>query len=217
MSAPFVVAGGIVRNRAWVLPRHLSAVRANVPALMFYLTGDNTDDTVEILDADGEDMNVSGFHLVHNVGNLNFTRDGSEGEGRYSSAIMADLRNRWAAEALKRWPQLTHLFVVDSDVLPEPDVLERLLAVDQPIVGAWVPGCPPQPELDGAEYILKLFIATCLGGCYLIRRDALDAGIEWRQHAQSEDGGLAESARGLGFMLWADPDAKCTHIMERDQ
>ena len=37
------------------------------------------------------------------------------------------------------WPQATHLWVVDSDILPAPDCLEKLLEVDQPVVGAYVP------------------------------------------------------------------------------
>ena len=114
----FVVAGGPVRQRMWILERHCAAVLANRPDQLLYLEGDSTDGTREYLESH---TNV----IRHDTNAPNFTRDGSEGEGRYSSAIMANLRNTWASEALKRWPQASHLWVVDSDVLPEVDELQR--------------------------------------------------------------------------------------------
>lgn len=238
---PFVVAGGIVRNRAWILRRHLSAVAACGPQKMFYVTGDNADTTEQILN--GMHFAIIGNpllppeYLVHDTGEPGYTRDGSDGP-RYRSTHMAAERNLWAAEALKRWPQATHLWVVDSDVLPEPDVLEKLLAVDQPIVGAWVPGCTPatgwnalegRAARTGAEDRFRLpFIATMLGGCYLVKRcvfycpfergvsPAYDFVGPWREHPQGEDGGFGDAVREMGFLMWADPAARCTHLMERD-
>jgi hypothetical protein len=237
----FVVAGGIVRNRAWVLNRHLGAVRLNKPDQMFYVTGDNADGTKEVLRIQsfysGAKWGYADLsYLVHDTGEPGYTRDGSDGP-RYRSAHMAAERNLWAAEALKRWPQATHLWVVDSDVLPENDVLEKLLAVGQPVVGAWVPGCTPaagwnfgadRAERTGAEDSFRVpFFATMLGGSYLVERRVFypDPGLEggdapfygpWREHPQGEDGGFGDTVRALGFQMWADPGARCRHLMERD-
>lgn len=165
----FVVAGGIVRSRAWCLPQHLRAVASNAYVReMFYCTGDNNDNTVEILNdfaflpinRDGGGLEV----LFHDTGHPGHKRD--PGPHRYDAANMAFLRNLWAEKAIERWPHLTHLWVVDSDVIPERRCLSKLLALDKPVVAARVPlmdgvtpiwmggmGCqskPPAPDWRGA-------------------------------------------------------------------
>lgn len=220
MTAPFVVAGGIVRNRAWILPDHLRAVAFNKPAQMFYLWGDCKDATGEILrygvahyehgaaifveyrpvgDAVGQWCGVPLEELRHDTGEPGYTRDGSDGP-RYRSAHMAAERNLWAQEALKRWPQATHLLVVDSDVLPEPDVLEKLLAVDAPVACAYVPvgdGFPiymegdrstilPPEEIERTKFSpyrtghershMTPFQCYLAGGCYLVKREVFKFG-----------------------------------------
>ena len=57
---------------------------------------------------------------------------------RYSSENMSKVRNHWIDEALKRWPQATHFWMVDSDVLPNRDVLQLLLDAKEPIIGGIV-------------------------------------------------------------------------------
>lgn len=244
----FVVAGGIVRNRAWILPRHLSAVARCRPDAMFYVTGDNEDETNTVL----ADFAVRTFnelgpraprqapfnYLVHDTGEPGWTRDGKEAP-RYRSAHMAAERNLWAREALERWPQATHLWVVDSDVLPAPDVLERLLALKAPVAAAYVPvGTIPihmmgwdsehdRPKRTGEEKLLtKPHIVSMVGGCYLIDARLLghypppehsDPPLPyWKEHPQGEDGGFAESVLRMGANMLVDPLAGCEHIMERD-
>lgn len=217
-----IVAGGIVRNRAWILGDSLERIRHAYYQTMsywqpFYVTGDNEDGTEKILEA----FCFPRGYLRYDTGFLGWHRTG---EPRYSSENMAPLRNLWGEEAVRRWPQLTHLWVVDSDVLPAADVLSRLLALNRPIAGAWVPGCTPcegwSSERGRAvrshweERRGEPFRATMLGGCYLIRRDAWDAGLRWAPHPQGEDGGFGDSARKLGLEMWADPLARCEHVME---
>ncbi len=130
-----IVTGGIVRNRAWVLGRHLEAVRAQTtdPGRLYYLTGDNTDETEILLAESGVDYSVL------DTGFPGYERDG---EPRYHSSNMGPLRNEWARVAVERYDP-AYLWVVDSDVLPSPGSLQHLLGVGKPIVGAWVPGCTP--------------------------------------------------------------------------
>lgn len=217
-SKLFVVAGGIVRNRAWVIGDSIAAIGANGPQQLFYLTGDNIDNTLGIL----QSMSPMVSTMVHSTGYPGYERSGPV---RYSSSSMAPLRNVWLENATNAWKDLSHLWVVDSDVLPAPDVLDKLLAHNKPVVGAWVPGCTPCESWDKAEGQAMrsgkehkhpgLFKATMLGGCYLIRRDAIDAGLRWAPHAQGEDGGFGDSARRLGIELWADRSAECEHRMTK--
>jgi len=256
----FVVAGGIVRNRAWVFPRHLEAVARNKPDAALYVTGDNNDATEEILREpppsvkiawigetawvdDGQSVHFAPLVVVkHDTGQPGYTRDASDGP-RYDSAHMARERNLWASEALKRWPQATHLWVVDSDVLPEPDVLERLLALKAPVAAAFVPisdGVTPihmigwdaekgQARRTGEEKVLtKPHVATLVGGCYLIDAQGSESPARWvcscpfcqehiwGEHEQGEDGYFAARCRRRGWPMLVDPMARCTHIMRRD-
>ena len=249
MTAPFVVAGGIVRNRAWILPDHLHAVAFNKPAQMFYLTGDNTDETAEILRfgmlfngesqgsrsvlTDGVEketwMGTPIASVLHDTGFPGYTRDGSDGP-RYDSRHMAAERNLWADEALKRWPQATHLWVVDSDVLPSPGVLERLLALETLVAGAFVPiadGMTPihmmgwrvRPRRTGEEKLLtKPHVVSLVGGCYLIRREVAEWPLTrplWGPDAQGEDGYFARKMRQNGIVMMVDPLARCRHEMSQ--
>lgn len=219
----FVVAGTIVRNRDWCLPQHLDAVISNLNLGddLLYLTGDNEDSTTAVL---------SGYWVeffVHDTGHPGYKRD--PGPFRYDAANMALLRNLWAEEAIKRWPDLTHLWVVDSDVITELDCLSKLLSLDKPVVAAHVPlmdGVTPiwmegwnihadLPRRTGRER--EQFSprpCTLVGGCYLIRRDAWDAGLRWSPTEISEDGGFARSARELGIEMWAHPGARTQHLMK---
>lgn len=214
-----VVAGGIVRNRDWVLERSMDAIMAQTfpPEYLYYLTNDNEDRTEEILQ-----NYLAATYDVWNTGYPGYERTGAI---RYSSENMGMLRNRW----IQKHKNATHWWIVDSDVIPNPDVLERLLALDKPCAGAWVPGCTPnagwnevqhRPSRTGAEHTLSgPFRATMLGGSYLLRRDFVeDVGWEpWGKHPQGEDGYLATLAHDRGWEMWADPDAKCQHIMKRDR
>lgn len=228
----FVVAGGIVRSRAWCLPKHLKAVASNAYVReMLYCTGDNNDNTVEILsDFDYLPINRDGGRLsvlLHHTGHPGYKRD--PGPFRYDSANMALLRNLWAEEAIKRWPDLTHLWVVDSDVIPALDCLSKLLSLDKPVVAAhvplmdgvtpiWMEGWDTNADLPRRTGWERQQVAprpcTLVGGCYLIRRDAWDKGIRWSPTEISEDGGFARRARVLGIEMWAHPGALTQHLMK---
>lgn len=215
-----VVAGGIVRNRAWAIPRHAEAVRlsgleAQAPMRLYYVTGDNDDLTVDEL------VRACATWDMVSTGHPGFERD--HGPTRYDSANMAMLRNIWARNAFLRFDNLTHLWVVDSDVVPDRDCLKKMLELDAPVVGAIVPGCSPamgfrhgQACRTGKEREqTEPYEATMLGGCYLIQRQAWLQGLRWAAHPQGEDGGFGDSARALGIKMIAHPGATCAHMMER--
>jgi len=216
-----IVAGGPVRDRAWMLPLHIKAVRANKPNLLYYLEGDSIDGTKLVLSS----MQV-------NYEQYDLGLAGGRGSDGYKE--LWKVRNRWAERALELWPNLTHLWVVDSDVIPGPFVLKKLLAVDKDVVGAHVPimnGFTPihmdHYVIDdpggfrgfrlGSEYQSNTpHKCYLVGGCYLIKKEALEKGLRWGPHPQGEDGYIANQCRELGLDMWVDPTAKCLHIMNQE-
>jgi hypothetical protein len=102
------------------------------------------------------------------------------------------------AYGFKNW-DFTHILTMDDDVLPQPDMLDRLLAWDKDIVGGIYPTCPggvdmwgfklfkdplwwhgadPPIELAGQEGYPLLQADILAGGCVLSRRKVFDA-IGW--------------------------------------
>jgi hypothetical protein len=235
MTQTFVVAGGIVRNRDWILGYSIDAITDQTvqPSALFYLTGDNIDLTENVLIEKrfdhiwNEDITV--WYDVYHTGYAGWERSG---EIRYSSENMSMLRNMWAKKAIETYPHLTHLWVVDSDVLPERECLKELLNEDCQIAGAHVPlqdGITPiymagwdkqekRPRRMGSveRKADNSFFATLVGGSYLIKREAIDAGVRWGPHPQGEDGYFADSCREHHMLILACPSAKTRHIMDRE-
>jgi hypothetical protein len=132
----------------------------------------------------------------------------------------------------------THLMMIDDDVVPPVDALERLLFHDKEIVAAVCPIIAPDKngELSGsfnaysykdAEYIPILDISPELHqvaavgtGCIMIKKKFLidsnlkfmtlydDRGLKW----QGEDINFCSEAENLGVHSYADFKLKCKHI-----
>lgn len=220
-----VVAGGIVRNRGWVLSDSINSLKRQTfpPHQISYLTGDNKDDTELVLAGNGVHW------WVHNTGYPGFERRESEWNPvRYSIPNLAMLRNIWCSEH----KDASHLFTVDSDMILNPNVLELLLSLDVPIAGAVMPGCPPLELWDYQPFVppcwfpkrtheevhhKEPFNVACLCGCYLLRKDFLDL-VNWEPFAddeQGEDVGLARKAKDLGVKMVAHPFATGEHRMHK--
>lgn len=137
MAEPFVVAAAIARNRAWVLPRWATALygQGRKPDAAYLLLNDCTDGSRLLLEGVSEQPGAwpAAFDVL-NTGAEGYDRIAP----RYSTANIARLRNELTGRVLARWPQATHLWSVDSDILPDPDVLEKLLAADKPVCAAVV-------------------------------------------------------------------------------
>lgn len=237
----FVVAGTIARNRAWSLPQWYLALydqQPFTPDAIRVLLNDCTDDSERLL----RDMSfVSGDRwdeikpqLIYdfvNTGTQGYERTGTP---RYDVANLATLRNMWIGLCLERWPHLTHLWSVDSDVVPDADVLAKLLAVDEPIVGAVVRNSTAPcynffhgsdadgPRRAGTEqFIVDAFEqpiqVTMTGACVLLRRDVLDAGVRYGVHLRGEDVKFCIDAAEKGFKIWIEPTARCEHWMTKGE
>ena len=142
-------------------------------------------------------------------------------------------RNQLIKTALED-PKTTHVFFVDSDTIPPPDAIKRLLAHDKDIV-AGVSPLWSQTELKAAWCVVtegskkvaikelpdKLFKALAIGGStMLIKRTLLERlnppyfKVLYRDDgtlAMSEDFYFSNLVRKAGFDLWVDPSIKCEH------
>lgn len=133
----------------------------------------------------------------------------------------------------------THIFFLDSDVVPQADAIDRLLLHDKPIVAGVYPRQHPgggirwsaikdnqsPPVQDNLIEFDKLpaepFETTCVGGStVLIKREVFEnIKYPWYyfKHANGDFGPMSEDlvfslkARKHGYTLWVDPSVRCDH------
>lgn len=134
--------------------------------------------------------------------------------------------------------QGTHLLMLDSDVLPPPDCINKLLMHKKPMVGGYY--CKkekyPIKQLDGTVtvvqrpvvydydkekdgYVQRFAPGTGLervggagAGCWLMSREVAEA-IGKSPYGQDagEDLILCDKVRQAGFELWIDWTVRCAH------
>jgi GT2 family glycosyltransferase len=254
MPEPIVVSVTPARNRAWIIREHVAALRAQTrpPDGMIYVTGDNEDSTegdVRRLQRDPatwspEKRCYDPFLRVaqFRTGSPHWSRD-IEGQ-KYTGddhASLARVYNRCLDEALAITPEATHVWLLDSDVIPGPNVLELLLAADKDLVSAVVRNSPgalnfmaghagqtslsgvkhPEPWRTGYEHIVVdakpgPFVVSFLSACTLIRREVLEYDrdylrVRFAAHPRSHDFPFCATAREAGFSLWIEPRARTAH------
>lgn len=172
--------------------------------------------------------------LIDWVKRLDYVRRVSFFPGLYPVSLA---RNQVVKEFLKT--DATHLFMMDDDVIPPRDALEKLLSDDKDIVSGVYPahtkdrdGRPQPPELlairDGApvhgEGLERVDYTGA--GCLLGKREVFEAiSPPWFKFVFTEDGSLMRVsedvyffnlARALGFGVWVDFDIKCGHVKTTD-
>lgn len=127
--------------------------------------------------------------------------------------------------------QCEHLVMLDSDVLPPPDFLERLLAHNKPLVGGWYrkkdeAGTPcvytyETQEADGV-YWWKPRPVPGVGleqvdgagaGCWLMHRSVAEAlgPKPYDMNQGGEDLALCKRVTDLGFPIFIDWSVACAH------
>lgn len=243
---PFVVVACPIRNRAWMVERHINGLlsQSGPPRRLLYVTGDNADDTEERL----RDPAV-GFCGPGEVEVLRYDTGcpawHRSGEPRYSlndHANLARVYNYCIDKALELWPGATHVWMIDSDIVPEPDVLELLIDANVDAVAPIVPLGKAAwnfmlgyqfrvPQRDGSEAGRLLwdrpFPAPFVCASVLYRREVLDyvdedsaafdeerALVRFAPHPRSHDFPMQAALRAAGFQAWVEPRARCSHYME---
>lgn len=147
---------------------------------------------------------------------------------------MDNMRNHVVQEFLKS--DCTHLFWIDSDVVPPPDALERLLALNRPAVagivfcmkvggrGEYFP-YPATFKRDEDKFKIHYGVGiakidACGGGCLMVERRVYEAiGPRPYEYVYDENGNLQltcdfniwEKARRAGFALYCDYGVQCDH------
>jgi hypothetical protein len=149
-------------------------------------------------------------------------------------ALVDEARNQLVRRAFETNPEVTHLFWLDSDVLPPPDALERLLAHDKQVVGGvYHLKEPPHPplvydldpyrplELPPEEGGLRRVGGVGLG-CALVRAEVYQRisqhfrDIRWYElsYGTGEDVHFFERCRQVGVEVWVDPTVRCGHVRD---
>ena len=145
------------------------------------------------------------------------------------------VRNQ-AVKMMLAGPDYTHLMMLDSDVIPGPDIVDRLLECDWPMAAAIVPICVQNaivgnvvvPGKDGQpdKFITEWdregepFEAVAAGtGCVLIRREVFET-VPWPwflfveefpSGRVGEDIFFSRKAREHGFTYKVHPKAIADH------
>jgi cellulose synthase/poly-beta-1,6-N-acetylglucosamine synthase-like glycosyltransferase len=139
-------------------------------------------------------------------------------------------RNTLHNAFLKR-KDFKYMVMLDSDVLPPPDFLERLMKHDKPVVGGWYRKkggkCEPvvydyhSTDEKGIVYWDKRFeegkgleqVGAIGAGCVLMRRDAAEALGEnpYDMNSGGEDMKLCLRLKELGIPIFVDWSIQCAH------
>ncbi len=153
-------------------------------------------------------------------------------ETYYSATAFPTLgRDQIVAYAKYRIPNPTHILFIDSDVLPRPNTLDKLLELDKDIVTGVYPMTTKKSitwsvvkddlmvELD--ELPRNPFkVKHCGFGCVLVKMKVFEK-LEWPywknefqpgQITKGEDIYFCDKAREAGFDIWCEPKVKCSHI-----
>lgn len=222
-----VLIGCPVRNRAWVLPRYLQALK-NLdydPANLEYcfVVNDSIDDTLEILQAFRHEVPSPVKIITCDLhGNKEHRR------GYYSFFHLAILRNILLEEFLKS--ECSYLLSVDSDIIIPPVTLKTLIGSNCDIVSALV--CNGHEIGDTGIYNIlrrradgryehirefpryEVFEVDCTGAAYLIKREVIGKyGVRYSASRGSEDIGFCENAKARGRKIYCNPWAETYHEM----
>ncbi|WP_427052015.1 glycosyltransferase family 2 protein [Paenibacillus sp. TC-CSREp1] len=202
-----VFIGSPVRNRAWVLERHLHSLQQQAIQKQFkYILNDSEDQTEIIL------QNHHIPYETHNMGKAY-----GHLRGQYSYAHLAKLRNRLLEEFLKS--DCEYLFSVDTDIIIPPHSLQQLIYNDKDICAMLIRN-HPQIKAHNAlihgrhvpEFSKGLIPVECTGAVYLIKRQVIEAGVRYANHASGEDAAFCEHAKVLGFNLFVDTRLRPVHV-----
>ncbi len=145
-----------------------------------------------------------------------------------------------AVVQMLRFTAVGWVIFVDSDMIPPPDTLTRLLATGKDVVGAlyagrhrgldtnstatppYVPECGPDPydrDFEAREVFDKLLDVGWVGaGALLVRRPVLERiGYPYFPSVEiagsdNEDLAFCAKARAAGFTVWCDGRVRVPHI-----
>jgi hypothetical protein len=225
---PKIVIGCPIRNRAWALPKYLKALLdldySN--KVFLYLENDSNDSTLPIL------QEFATNEWLAQVFSESFAGPGHS-RGEYNQdgyAHLAALRNRFLDFFLET--DGNYLLSIDSDVIPPPETVKRLLGLmdGKTIAGAALCNVAGQ-KLDGhtpGNFMIEqdgqivhpdpyplsgVMDVAVIGACYMIPRQAIMDGVRYSANPQGEDIPWCLSAKEKGYSVKVVLDLVCDHRM----
>ncbi|PQP82109.1 hypothetical protein C0Q44_20880 [Paenibacillus sp. PCH8] len=202
-----VFVGSPVRNRAWIMDRHLQSIKQQAVQKQYtYILNDSEDQTEDIL----HEHQIP--YMTHNLG-----RTYGHMRGQYSYHHLALLRNVLLDEFLKS--DCDYLFSVDTDIIIPEHSLQQLMDNDKDVCSMLIrnhPKVQAHNAMIGEKHISKfregLFPVDLTGAVYLIKREVIEAGVRYGSHPTGEDAPFCEQARRLGFELYVDTRLRPVHV-----
>ncbi|WMT39299.1 hypothetical protein RE628_17760 [Paenibacillus sp. D2_2] len=201
-----VFIGAPVRNRDWVLGRHLEALKAqDVDKQFCYILNDSEDETEQVL----IDQGIP--YITHNLG-----KKYGHLRGSYSYQNLALLRNILLHEFLKS--DCDYLFSIDTDIIISDGSLQKLINNEVDVCSMLIrnhPKIKAHNAMISGRHILEfkegLIPVDLTGAVYLIKREVVEAGVRYALHPIGEDEPFCEHARRLGFKLFVDTRLRPIH------
>lgn len=216
-----------IRNRAWILLDYLQGLyNLDYPKdkiAFHFILNDSSDKSKEILQ-DWKEVVEKEYRYVH-ISEVNFGYPPDWGEDRKNNKLnrvsktyktLSVLRNLILDSA---WLDMKadYLFSVDSDILVNPDVLNKLIETEKDIVAALVrngknaynflPRIPCIPD--------RIFEVDTIGAVILIARKVFEnKKIRYSVERTGEDEGFCLTAKRQGFNSYVLPELQ-RHIMDK--
>jgi len=231
-----VYIGSLIRNRGWILSiflEHLYKLdysKKNIS--MFFLLNDSQDNSYTILEC-FKDRYLNEYRNIR-IGTVDLG-----GEYADSSRVIRNRYNMYKRLSFLRniiirsflVEDYDYLFFIDSDILVEPDCLERLIENNKDICAALVQNHYKDKIYNFMFYDEnkrrfyrpidfklpdKIFEVDLTGACYLIKKKVIEVGVKYDFNIVGEDGGFCLKAKERGFKLYVDPTIKTLHIMRKE-
>lgn len=136
-------------------------------------------------------------------------------------SLYAQLRNRWLSYRHNE----DYVFSVDSDITVEPDSLKKLIKRDKDICSIAVNTADPSYHVYNfmvrqnghlnhspipAKTLLEVDVT---GAAYLIKKEVLNAGVEYGFHKNGEDVYFCDEAKKRGFGIYCDTSIVGKHFL----
>ena len=231
-----ILIGCPVRNRAWILPEYLRHIESLEYPKEFitccFIINDSADKTKDIL-SKWQSENYSKYESIKII-EINFGNGNDMGESGYGRQndkkkyacrkkviipTLAILRNRLLEEA--REGNYDYFFSIDSDILVNPDILNKLIETGKGIVAGLVHNGEVEYnflQFSGKSRKFlpdKLFEVKTTGAVVLISSKVFNnENIQYGNNSKGEDVDFCESARQQGFKSYVLTEIQ-EHILNR--
>lgn len=247
-NQPTVTIGSLVRNRAWILPDFLKHIEdidypKNLIDILF-IVNDSTDDSLQILN-NFKNKNKNMYNKITiEIYNKNAPEDKREHKLRstFIYSHLANLRNYLLSKC-----KTEKLLSVDSDILVQSNILNKLLESNKEVVSSLIyngyelasenPWVYPNimstnmqiGEKKSYKHINNYYVKNSnelktskiievdLTGAVILIDKKIYKKAKYGNHIYGEDAIFCENAKKLGYKVYCDLSVFSQHIMSEQQ